>query len=47
MGLGPSYQPLIEGLGSYFFTYKGGGGLQGLLDAINLIMETGFAITAL
>lgn len=30
----------------HFFTYKGGGGLQGFLDAINLIMETGFAITA-
>lgn len=30
----------------HFFTYKGGGGLRGLLDAINLIMETGFAITA-
>jgi len=40
-------QPLIEGLDSHFFTYKGGGGLRGLLDAINLIMETGFAITAL
>ncbi|RPA90088.1 Xanthine/uracil permease [Choiromyces venosus 120613-1] len=30
----------------HFFTYNGGGGLQGFLDAISLIMETGFAITA-
>ncbi|PUU73001.1 permease family-domain-containing protein [Tuber borchii] len=37
---------LVPNWFDYFFTYKGGGGLQGLLDAINLIMETGFAITA-
>ncbi|PWW76076.1 Xanthine/uracil permease [Tuber magnatum] len=40
-------QPLIGGLDSHFFTYNGGGGLQGFLDAITLIMETGFAIAAL
>lgn len=34
-------------LGSHFFTYSGGGGVQGLIDAVNLIMETGFAVTAL
>jgi len=31
----------------YFFTYSGGNkGLLGLLNAIELIMETGFAVTA-
>jgi uric acid-xanthine permease len=33
---------------SYVFTYAGDNkGLQGFLDAIVLIMETGFAVTAL
>ncbi|KAG0641047.1 permease family-domain-containing protein [Tuber brumale] len=30
----------------HFFTYNKGGGLQALLDAIHLIMKSGFAITA-
>lgn len=37
---------LIPDWFEHFFTYSGGGGLQGLIDAVNLIMETGFAITA-
>jgi xanthine/uracil permease len=32
----------------YVFTYEGGNtSLRGFLDAINLVMETGFAVTAL
>ena len=31
---------------SYVFTYTGGGAKGGFLDAIVLIMETGFALTA-
>ena len=31
---------------SYFFTYTGGGAKGGFLDAITLVMETGFALTA-
>ncbi|KAI5783878.1 permease family-domain-containing protein [Peziza echinospora] len=38
---------LVPNWFDYFFTYAGGNkALQGLLDAISLIMETGFAVTA-
>jgi len=30
---------------SYFFTYTGGGAKGGLLDAVTIVMETGFALT--
>ena len=31
---------------SFFFTYTGGGAKGGLLDAVELVLETGFAVTA-
>lgn len=31
---------------AYVFTYTGGGALGGFLDAIELVLETGFAVTA-
>jgi NCS2 family nucleobase:cation symporter-2 len=37
---------LVPNWFSFFFTYTGGGAKGGLLDAVELVLETGFTVTA-